>query len=293
MADVDFDAFSVSDPSVSRGHLSRVLKVIGSLISLGLLLGLINWGYNLSLSQSAVLPIIKASTGPLKVLPRDPGGDKSAYLGYAVNSVQEDGEVEGPSRKIILAPSPIGVDESDLSVLAGFGDSNGKIDLKKSINHALAEIFGTSKEIKDTISKFEISSNPISSTSLIVENLFLPLRPVKRPEIGSKGLSTSSKSKVVIIKNYNGEGLLFKKGESLAHLGSFKNLVIAQVKLDNFVTMYDDYLSDKTIFIQNSKSGGRSIFRMQIGGFSDLEMTNQFCSLIKSFGDDCMPVTYR
>ena len=35
MADVDFDAFSVSDPSVSRGHLSRVLKVIGSLISLG------------------------------------------------------------------------------------------------------------------------------------------------------------------------------------------------------------------------------------------------------------------
>ena len=105
MADVDFDAFSVSDPSVSRGHLSRVLKVIGSLISLGLLLGLINWGYNLSLSQSAVLPIIKASTGPLKVLPRDPGGNKTAYLGYAVNSVQEDGEVEGPSRKIILAPS--------------------------------------------------------------------------------------------------------------------------------------------------------------------------------------------
>lgn len=293
MADVDFDAFSVSDPSVSRGHLSRVLKVIGSLISLGLLLGLINWGYNLSLSQSAVLPIIKASTGPLKVLPRDPGGNKTAYLGYAVNSVQEDGEVEGPSRKIILAPSPIGVDESDLSVLTGFGDSSGKIDLKKSINHALAEIFGTSKEIKNTISKFEISSKPISSTSVIVENLFLPLRPVKRPEIRVKGLSTTPTSKVVINKNYNGGGLLFKKGEPLAHLGSFKNLVIAQVKLDNFVSMYDDYLSDKTIFIQNSKSGGRSIFRMQIGGFSDVEMTKQFCSLIKSFGNDCMPVTYR
>ena len=89
-------------------------------------------------------------------------------------------------------------------MLAGFGNSNGKIDLKKSISHALAAVFGASKEIKDTISKFEISSNPISSTSLIVENLFLPLRPVKRPEIGSKGLSTSSKSKVVIIKNYNG-----------------------------------------------------------------------------------------
>ena len=210
-----------------------------------------------------------------------------------MNSVQEDGEVEGPSRKIILAPSPIGVDESDLSVLTGFGDSSGKIDLKKSINHALAEIFGTSKEIKNTISKFEISSNPISSTSVIVENLFLPLRPVKRPEIRVKGLSTTPTSKVVINKNYNGGGLLFKKGESLAHLGSFKNLVIAQVKLDNFVSMYDDYLSDKTIFIQNSKSGGRSIFRMQIGGFSDVEMTKQFCSLIKSFGNDCMPVTYR
>ena len=293
MADVDFGAFSASDPSVSRGHIIRVLSIIGSLISLGLLLGLINWGYNLSLSQSAVLPIIKASTGPLKVLPRDPGGNKTAYLGYAVNSVQEDGEVEGPSRKIILAPSPTGVAESDLSVLTGFGDSSGKIDLKKSINHALAEIFGTSKEIKNTISKFEISSNPISSTSVIVENLFLPLRPVKRPEIRVKGLSTTPTSKVVINKNYNGGGLLFKKGESLAHLGSFKNLVIAQVKLDNFVSMYDDYLSDKTIFIQNSKSGGRSIFRMQIGGFSDVEMTKQFCSLIKSFGNDCMPVTYR
>ena len=293
MADVDFGAFSASDPSVSRGHIIRVLSIIGSLISLGLLLGLINWGYNLSLSQSTVLPIIKASTGPLKVLPRNPGGDQAAHLGYSVNFVQEGGEVEGPTEKIILAPLPIGVKVSDLSVITDFGDSSGKIDLKKSINLALAGIFGASKEIKNTTLNFEISSNSILSAPVIATNKILLFRPLKRPEASLKGLSTTPMSKFIINKNYNGEGLLLKKGDSLAHLGSFENLVIAQVNLDNFVAKYEDYLLGKTIFIQSSKSGGRSIFRMQIGGFLEVEMTNKFCSLIKSFGNDCMPVTYR
>ena len=128
MAGIEFDASLAHSPGESRSSFGFLLTGLVSLISIFLLGGFLYWGYSAFVQSESKVIIIKASDGPLKVLPEDPGGNLASHLGFSVNSVQESGQVAGPSVKIFLAPPAISVQESDLRSLSGFGDSNGAID---------------------------------------------------------------------------------------------------------------------------------------------------------------------
>ncbi|MAR49925.1 MAG: hypothetical protein CML42_02200, partial [Rhodobacteraceae bacterium] len=167
MAGIEFDASLTHRSGDARSSFGFLLTVLVSLISIVLLGGFLYWGYGAFVQSESKVTIITAPDGPLKVLPEDPGGNLASHLGFSVNSVQESGQVAGPSAKIFLAPPAISVQESDLRSLSGFGDSNGAIDLKSSINDALAVIF------KDTNTLSEVTFlnlKEIPTKKDIVEN---------------------------------------------------------------------------------------------------------------------------
>ena len=290
MAGIEFDASLVERSKISSSVLGIFLKAIGSLLSLFLIVGLLYWGYNLSLKSRIEMPIIKSQSGPLKVIPDDPGGELALHLGFSVNSVQENGHVAGPSSKIVLAPPSVGVQDSDLRSLSGFGDSNGQIDLKSTINSALANVFSNVTELgkEQTLEpqtlriKESVSSRP--------NNLRVLLRPERRPEKADLNFSYQDSIVQILLNEVKANSLSDPRGKLMVHLGSFENSLVASAQVENFVTLYKDYLSNKTVFVQKSETGGRFIYRIRAIGFESTRETDKFCTLINSFGNDCIPV---
>ena len=84
--------------------------------------------------------------------------------------------------------------------------------------------------------------------------------------------------------------MLNSKDQLKVHLGSFKNNVLAGAQLENFLVRYKDYLTNKAVFLQKSETGGRSIYRMRAVGFPNSSETKKFCSIINSFGNECIPI---
>jgi hypothetical protein len=292
MAGIEFDASLAHSPSVSRRSFGLLLTVLVCLISIFLLGSFLYWGYGVIVQSESKVTIIKASDGPLKVLPEDPGGNLASHLGFSVNLVQESGQVAGPSAKIFLAPPAISVQESDLRSLSGFGDSNGAIDLKSSINDALAVIFKDTDTLSETtfLNLKEISIKKDITENTAVSNSFA--RPEKRPiKIVSATLHQDLVAQIVL--NQVKASMVDSKDELMVHLGSFKNKVLASADVENFVVRHQGYLTNKTVFLQKSETGGRSIYRMRAIGFSNIAETKKFCAIINSFGNDCMPIANK
>ena len=83
------------------------------------------------------------------------------------------------------------------------------------------------------------------------------------------------------------------KDKLMVHLGSFKNKVLASADVENFVVRHKGYLTNKTVFLQKSETGGRSIYRMRAIGFSNISEMKKFCAIINSFGNDCVPISNK
>ncbi|MFL2799158.1 MAG: hypothetical protein ACJZ89_06195 [Paracoccaceae bacterium] len=292
MAGIEFDASLAHRLGDARSSFGLLLTVLVSLISIFLLGGFLYWGYGAFVQSESEVTIIKASDGPLKVLPENPGGNLASHLGFSVNSVQESGQVAGPSAKIFLAPPAINVQESDLTSLSGFGDSNGAIDLKSSINDALAVIFKDKDALNETtfLNLKETSIKKDTAEKIIVSKNFS--RPEKRPiKITSTTLHQDLVAQIVL--NQVKAKMVDSKNELMVHLGSFENNVLASAHVENFVVRHKDYLINKTVFLQKSETGGRSIYRMRAIGFSNTSETKKFCVIINSFGNDCIPISNK
>ena len=292
MAGIEFDASLTHRPGDARSLFGFLLTVLVSLISIFLLGGFLYWGYGAFVQSESKVTVITAPDGPLKVLPEDPGGNLASHLGFSVNSVQESGQVAGPSAKIFLAPPAISVQESDLRSLSGFGDSNGAIDLKSSINDALAVIFKDTNTLSE-VTFLNLKEIPIKED--IVEKAIVSkslARPEKRPiKIVSAILHQDLVAQIVL--NQVKASMVDSKDELMVHLGSFKNKVLASADVENFVVRHKGYLTDKTVFLQKSETGGRSIYRMRAIGFSNISEMKKFCAIINSFGNDCMPISNK
>ena len=293
MAGIEFDASLAHRPGDADSSFGFLLTVLVSLISIFLLGGFLYWGYSAFVQSESKVTIITAPDGPLKVLPEDPGGNLASHLGFSVNSVQESGQVAGPSAKIFLAPPAISVQESDLRSLSGFGDSNGAIDLKSSINDALAGIFKDTDTLSEVTFLKNLKEIPIKKD--IVENTTVSnsfARPEKRPvKIVSATLHQDLVAQIVL--NQVKASMVDSEDELMVHLGSFKNKVLASADVENFVVRHKGYLTDKTVFLQKSETGGRSIYRMRAIGFSNTSETKKFCVIINSFGNDCIPISNK
>lgn len=96
------------------GH--PLIHWLGAITSVGVLGVMVYWGLQLVQRDPNEVPVIKAMEGPARALPEDPGGTQSSYTGLAVNSVQSEGEAEGPADRVVLAPAPRNLLAEDVPV---------------------------------------------------------------------------------------------------------------------------------------------------------------------------------
>ncbi len=102
-----------AEGTAAGGGMGRLVQLAGALTSLALVGGLIWWGYELVMRDVNGIPVVRALEGPLRVQPEDPGGELARYQGLSVNRIQAEGNAAPAPDRLVLAPRPVDVIESD------------------------------------------------------------------------------------------------------------------------------------------------------------------------------------
>ncbi|MEO0944661.1 MAG: SPOR domain-containing protein [Pseudomonadota bacterium] len=110
MAAINFDDFGDRSDS---GTLATVLNWGGALLSVLLIAGLATWGWKLWVRDVTGVPVVAALEGPMRIAPEDPGGLASNYQGLTVNRIAEERVDVAPLERVVLAPAPATLDESE------------------------------------------------------------------------------------------------------------------------------------------------------------------------------------
>ncbi len=101
------------DSDKPQNPFSRFTYAIGSIVSVGLVIGLGVWGYKLLVRDVSGVPVIRAAQGPMRIQPEDPGGRQTLNQGLSVNDVAALGAASAAPDELILAPAPLDLSDED------------------------------------------------------------------------------------------------------------------------------------------------------------------------------------
>ncbi|WP_347268085.1 SPOR domain-containing protein [Paracoccus sp. (in: a-proteobacteria)] len=104
----------VAPPSL-LGRISRLTHYLGALVSVGLIVILVVWGYKLVVRDVSGVPVIRALEGEGRTAPDDPGGELTNRTGLAVNTVAAGKE---PARvdSVAIAPPAARLQDQDVAM---------------------------------------------------------------------------------------------------------------------------------------------------------------------------------
>lgn len=96
-------------------RLARLTHYVGAVASVGLMVGLLAWGWQLVSRDVSGVPIIRAIEGEARTTADNPGGQLTNHTGLAVNSVA-GGETLAPTQQVAIAPAPVGLSADDVAM---------------------------------------------------------------------------------------------------------------------------------------------------------------------------------
>lgn len=315
-------------PSTFQGAAS----VLGALASLGLVVGIGVWGYQLVMRDVSGVPVVRALEGPMRVQPDDPGGKQADHQGLAVNAVAADGGVAPTADRLVLAPRPVALLEEDApigqikaqpaplepSTTPDQSIETASVDaLVEQLTAGVAPISGEESPINpahrsaDEINEATQSETQATDsntqpaayqTALNAPGLTRSLRPQSRPAraVVSGGassdpaaLAAAINGAVDTVASIEIDPDTLAVGTRLAQLGAYDSPEIARAEWQKLNVRFEDFMQDKQRVIQKATSGGRTFYRLRALGFTNLSDARRFCSALVSENTDCIPVTVR
>jgi len=327
MADLEFGAFE-APATPQQGRFSRMMSLVGAGSSVVLVLGLAVWGYQLTVRDVSDVPVIRALEGPARVQSADPGGQLAEHTGLAVNSVQSEGETEGPTSQVILAPAPIDLTQED-AVMALSNEV--EVDAEGVVEEAVGTMVSLSNEIDANEVKASALAladqladgvEPLEDTTPAAEQVALTLArptldpkapgvkrsliPKRRPQADLAVLQSQTQAAVAsAISALKGDAIQnsdatqgidpanIASGTRLVQLGAFDDAATASAEWDKIAARFEDYIGGKSRVIQEATSGGRKFYRLRAVGFDDLNASRRFCAVLVAGKAACIPVLAR
>lgn len=298
----------------------------GAAISLGLVIGVGIWGYQLLVRDVSGVPVVKAIEGPMRVAPTDPGGSPAEYQGLAVNNVAAEGTAEAPADRLVLAPRPIDLSDEDtvsavLAALTGTGTGTSGPATVAAVQPAampveapaplsMAELAAQLTDGVTPLIAVEPDATPASPVAsavvaalseamaapMIEGGIALSLRPKPRP---ADLLTTASVDPAVeaavaaITASAEVDAESIPVGTRLAQLGAYESAEVARSEWDRLQGRFTEYLEGKNPVIQKASSGGRIFYRLRAMGFADIHDARRFCSALVAEKADCIPLVTR
>ncbi|MDO5646980.1 SPOR domain-containing protein [Paracoccus sp. (in: a-proteobacteria)] len=112
------DATGAPGASASAGLMGRVgrfTQYMGAFASVGLVIVMGVWGWQLVSRDVSGVPVIRAIEGAARTTPDDPGGQLTARTGMAVNNVA-GGTAAAPTTEVAIAPAPVDLTDEDVAM---------------------------------------------------------------------------------------------------------------------------------------------------------------------------------
>ncbi len=95
------------------GSVSKFVSIAGAVASIALVAGVGVWSYKLMVRDVSGVPVVRAAEGPMRVQPENPGGRQADHQGLAVNAVAAQGTAAATADRLVLAPRPVDLAETD------------------------------------------------------------------------------------------------------------------------------------------------------------------------------------
>ncbi|TYB81345.1 SPOR domain-containing protein [Maritimibacter fusiformis] len=319
---------SIPAASGASSGVGRALHVLGALLSVALIAGLGNWGYTLVMRDVTGIPVVRALEGPMRVQPDNPGGVAADYQGLAVNTIAAEGQAEGPTDSVTLAPAPVALAEEDRPAVSGAevvavpvaeadempaaAVESAEPDpmavamaLAEAVSEGVAPLTGKEADLSmaetpeapETPAADELAAD-IDRIPASVPGVTLSPRPAPRPaELVTRAALTPASSVAPVIESVSGarevDPETIPTGTRLVQLGAFDSEEVARIEWDRLAGRFEDILDGKSRVIQRAQSGGKTFYRLRAMGFEDLSDARRFCAAMMAGQAPCIPVVTR
>lgn len=299
MADLDYHGFGPKAAEGAahpwlRGRVGRTVHLMGAAMSVALVAGLAVWGYKLLVRDVTGVPVIRAIEGPMRIQPDDPGGNRAAHQGLAVNRIAAVGDAAPPPETILLAPRSADLEAEDMaqgllrtapelaSAPAPAPAAATPTDpVEAAILSATTEVMTAEAELSG---EGLIGIIPIS-----VPGPSRSLRPRQRPE----GFAIAAAAPPAPAAAGEIDPASLPEGTKLVQFGAFDSAEEARAAWDALAGRFTTLMADKARVIEPATAGGRDFFRLRAVGFADAADARRFCAAFVAERADCIPVLAR
>jgi hypothetical protein len=291
-------------------RLGTLVNWAGAVVSLGLVVGMGVWAYQLTMRDLSGVPVIRALEGPMRVPPADPGGTQAEHQGLAVNRIAEGVDSAPVPDRLILAPPPVDLDMVALasaSVRAPVAPTDLAAAEDAPLPSPEAVSAGTQALIERLMSQAEplgeppvraatAAAAPAATPALIPASVPGParsLRPPTRPETIRVRAAAAPSAPAASSAVTELDPVTLPEGTRLVQLGAFDTPDLARSEWDRLATRFPDYFAGRARVIEEASSGGSAFFRLRAHGFDDLAASRRFCAVLMAQSAPCIPVTVR
>lgn len=314
-------------PMATAADASRVTQLInwsGALVSMGLVIGMGVWAFQLMVRDVADVPVIRALDGPMRIAPEDPGGSIAENQGLAVNRLAEGAEAAPVPDQLLLAPPPQDLSAADLTVeetpdpvelafenaSAALPDIDAEVLPEIAIQEDTDTLIARLLEEATPLSDMDAPTLGEPAVDLVARADTIPIsvpgvRRSPRPALRPAGLSARAPAAAPVAEGVVADGVTddgegfeiasseLETGTRLVQLGAFDTPDLARSEWARLSGNFPDFFLGRARVIEEASSGGATFYRLRAHGFGDLSASRRFCAALVAQGAACIPVTVR
>jgi hypothetical protein len=307
------------DDGASAPPQGRLARWLGACVSLGLVIGVSVWAYDLIQRDVSGLPVVRAVEGPMRMAPEDPGGRQAHHQGLAVNDVAGSGAAAPTADSVRLAPPPLALTEDDKpmgdlrtaeaapapKIEPPMSDEARVAFRQGAVDALLAELTGQPLDADTAVvqrASLQIEAEEVAIDPADLKPLFeaatgngiaRSLRPQSRPVTLAAYTPTTTVAAPAPQAVREVDASSLAPGTRLAQLGTYDSAESARADWARIAGRFEDYMTGKARVVQATTNGNRTFYRLRAAGFQTLDDARRFCSALMAEKADCITVTVR
>lgn len=318
MAQVDYDDFDPgegsdwADAAPHSGRMAQTIHIAGAVCSVALVIGLAYWGYRVAVRDANGVPVVRAMEGPMRIAPKDPGGEIADHQGLAVNTVAALGVAAPPPDRLVLAPRPVDLSLEDAPGLALAGAMPSAAEA--TVTPVSAAPVALPADVAPPLAEAEenLGPDPDAVAQALAEALAEPLPEVTpaaaettasgqirpRPRPTPPGQADLAVEQIALTNAAPPpaaeiDPAAIPAGTRLVQLGAFDTAEEARAEWAKLGNQFGPLFLGKALVVQAAESGGRTFFRLRAHGFADEAEARGFCTEMLAQNASCIPVEQR
>ena len=263
------------------GIVRTITTWIGAAVAFVVLLGLGTWFYQLGVRDAQSVPVIRASTEPVKVRPENAGGEVTPHQDIASYDAGSANRAPEP-RPQLAEPAPEPAEE-DIPVVEPEPAPEPEVSVA-TVAPDVQEPVAPEPEAEPVV---EETPPPAPVESSRLAPAFSPSSP-RRPSDLAARLDRAARNAEQDQDRLADQARSSRIKIQLRASPNRNEIVSAWRRIQD---QNRDVLGSKALALQTTTSGGTEFFRLRVGPFRNRAEANSVCEALRARGQDCIVTT--